>query len=110
MRLEVLMNSHRSNFSYRLALENTSTERIPFIPLHRRDLVTTDEGNKTFLDNQKINWNKFRLMGDILMVIVESQRNPYRDLRGNPAVERMILDAVICTNEDVSSSEITLLG
>lgn len=102
MRLELLMNSHRSNFSYRLALENTSTERIPFIPLHRRDLVTTDEGNRTFLENQKINWNKFQLMGDILMVIVESQRNPYRDLRGNVAVEKMILDAVISTNEDVS--------
>ncbi|KAF8460276.1 ras guanine nucleotide exchange factor domain-containing protein [Kalaharituber pfeilii] len=100
MRLELLMTSHRSNFSYRLALENTSTERIPFIPLHRRDLVTTDEGNKTFLDGQKINWNKFQLMGDILMVIVESQRNPYRDLKPIPAVERMILDAVISTNED----------
>ena len=102
MRLELLMNSHRSNFSYRLALENTSTERIPFIPLHRRDLVTTDEGNKTFLENQKINWNKFQLMGDILMVIVESQRNPYRDLRGNIMIEKMILEATISTNEDVS--------
>ncbi|RPB28042.1 ras GEF [Terfezia boudieri ATCC MYA-4762] len=100
MRLELLMNTHRSNFSYRLALENTSTERIPFIPLHRRDLVTTDEGNKTFLENQKINWNKFQLMGDILMVIVESQRNPYRDLRGNNMVEKMILEATISTNED----------
>lgn len=66
--------------------------------------MTTDEGNKTFLDNQKINWNKFQLMGDILMVIVESQRNPYRDLRGNAAVEKMILEAVISTNEDVSNS------
>ena len=97
------MNSHRSNFSYRLALENTSSERIPFIPLHRRDLVSTDQGNKTFLENQKINWNKFQLMGDILMVIIESQRNPYRDLRPNSVVEKMILDAVIITNDDVSS-------
>ena len=102
MTLEVLMGSHKSNFSYRLALENTSSERIPFIPLHRRDLVSTDEGNKTFLDGKMINWNKFQLMGDILMVIIESQRNPYKELTRNVVVEKMILEAVISTNDDVS--------
>ena len=71
--------------------------------------MTTDEGNKTFLENQKINWNKFQLMGDVLMVIVESQRNPYRDLRGNAVVEKMILEAVISTNEDVSYTECLLV-
>lgn len=102
MRLELLMAPHKSHFSYRLALDNTSSQRIPFIPLHRRDLVSADEGNKTFLqDGEKINWNKFHIMGDILMVIIKSQTNPYQTLTRNPTVEKLILDAVICTNDDV---------
>ncbi|RPB05463.1 ras GEF [Choiromyces venosus 120613-1] len=101
MRLELLMGTHMSHSKYRLAWENTSTERIPFIPLHRRDLVSADEGNRTFLaDGDKINWNKFQVMGDVLMVIVKSQATPYRELIRNHIVEKLITDAVLRMNDD----------
>lgn len=104
MRLELLMGTHMSHSKYRLAWENTTTERIPFLPLHRRDLVSADEGNRTFLqDGDKINWNKFQVMGDVLMVMAKSQATPYRDLSGNPTVERLIKEAVTSMNDDVSS-------
>lgn len=103
MRLELLMGTHMSHSKYRLAWENTSTERIPFIPLHRRDLVSADEGNRTFLaDGDKINWNKFQVMGDVLMVLVRSQATPYRDLARNHIVEKLITDAVVSMDDDVS--------
>ena|SRR5436189_4636173 len=101
--LELLMGTHRSHSSYRLALENTSTARIPFIPLHRRDLVSADEGNRTFMDDGiHINWRKFQVMGDILTVILKSQAAPYRDLQMNSLTEKLILDATISLNDDVS--------
>jgi len=97
------MGTHMSHSKYRLAWENTSTERIPFIPLHRRDLVSADEGNRTFLaDGDKINWNKFQVMGDVLMVLVRSQATPYRDLARNHIVEKLITDAVVSMDDDVS--------
>jgi len=101
MQLELLMGTHKSHSRYRLAWENTSKERIPFLPLHRRDLVSADEGNSTFLqDGQKINWNKFQVMGDVLMVVVQSQITPYKNLKGNPIVEKLINDAVLSMDDD----------
>lgn len=103
MRLELLMSTHKSHFAYRLAWENTSSHRIPFIPLHRRDLVSADEGNRTFLtENDRINWNKFQVMGEILQVISKSQATPYPDLQRNPIVEKLILDSIVSTSDDVS--------
>lgn len=102
MRLELLMGTHKSHSKYRLAWENTTTERIPFLPLHRRDLVSADEGNRTFLNGDKINWNKFQVMGDVLNTLSRSQATPYQNLNGNPIVERLIQDAVLTMNDDVS--------
>ncbi|KAL0640488.1 hypothetical protein Q9L58_000459, partial [Maublancomyces gigas] len=101
MRLELLMGTHMSHAKYRLAWDNTSSERVPFLPLHRRDLVSAEEGNRTFLqDGDKINWNKFQVMGDVLMVIVKSQATPYRDLCRNAVVDKLIVEAVSSMNDD----------
>jgi hypothetical protein len=54
MRLDILMGTGKSHFAYRLAWENSSGERIPYIPLHRRDLVTASEGNSTFVGDKKL--------------------------------------------------------
>jgi hypothetical protein len=103
MRLELLMSTHKSHFAYRLAWENTSQYRIPFLPLHRRDFVSADEGNRTFVqDGDRINWNKFQVMGEVLTVITKAQTTPYPNLQRNPVVEKLILDAVLNTNDDVS--------
>ncbi|KAF2131174.1 ras GEF [Dothidotthia symphoricarpi CBS 119687] len=52
MKLDILMGPQKSHFAYRLAWENSSGERIPYIPLHRRDLVSASEGNSTFLGDK----------------------------------------------------------
>lgn len=97
------MGTHKSHSKYRLAWENTFSERIPFMPLHRRDLVSADVGNRTFVqDGDKINWNKFQVMGDVLMILVRAQEMPYKDLKGNPVVEKLINDSVLKMNDDVS--------
>ncbi|ORY18775.1 ras guanine nucleotide exchange factor domain-containing protein [Clohesyomyces aquaticus] len=53
MKLEILMGTQKSYSAYRLAWENTSMYRIPYIPLHRRDLVSASEGNSTFVGDKK---------------------------------------------------------
>jgi hypothetical protein len=42
LKLEILMGTQKSHFAYRLAWENSSAERIPYLPLHRRDLVSAE--------------------------------------------------------------------
>ena len=53
LKLDILMGPQKSHFAYRLAWENSSGERIPYIPLHRRDLVSAAEGNSTFVGDKK---------------------------------------------------------
>ena len=104
MRLEILMSTQKSHFAYRLAWENTSARRIPFLPLHCRDLVTAEEGNRTFLGpgNDRINWKKFEMMGEIVASIRESQGIPYPHIHRNLDVQKLILDGRFSRDEDVS--------
>lgn len=49
---EVLMSTARGHWAYRFALDNTEQgdhPRIPFLPLHRRDLIVAESAGKTFL-------------------------------------------------------------
>lgn len=100
------MGTSKGHSKYRLAWDNTNSERIPFLPLHRRDLVSAEEGNKTWLqDGDKINWNKFQVMGEVMMVLIRSQETPYQEkmLSGNGTIEAMIKNAAAGMNDDVSS-------
>lgn len=105
MRLEILMGSSKSHFAYRLAWENTTGDRIPFLPLHRRDLVSAEEGNKTFSnDNEdRINWRKFEIMGDVIIGIQDSQGTGFQQLLRNSGIQRLILETKISKDEDVSA-------
>lgn len=100
------MGTQKSNFAYRLAWANTSSERIPFLPLHRRDLVFAEEGNRTYLsgDVERINWKKFDIMGDVIVGIQKSQGTPYPDISRNDEVQRLILDGIFSKDDDVSLS------
>lgn len=104
MRLEILMGTQKSHFAYRLAWENTTSEKIPFLPLHRRDIVSAEEGNRTFVgaDNNRINWKKFEVMGDVIYGIQRSQSMPYPQLYRNVDVQRLVLEAKFMKDEDVS--------
>jgi hypothetical protein len=53
LKLDILMGPQKSHSAYRLAWDNSSGERIPYVPLHRRDLVSASEGNSTFVGDKK---------------------------------------------------------
>lgn len=106
MRLEILMGTTKSHAAYRMGWSNTSKPRIPFLPLHRRDLVLAEEGNRTFIpgpDGDRINWKKFEVMGDVIVEIRKSQELPYQTIKENKAVQRQVLDGKFCKDDEVSS-------
>lgn len=105
MRLEILMGSQRSHFAYRLAWTNTPTQRIPFLPLHLRDLVLAEQGNRTYVagvEGERINWKKFEIMGEVIIGVQKSQEVPYPTINENEEVQRLVLDGRFCEDEDVS--------
>lgn len=81
------------------------SERIPFLPLHRRDLVSAEEGNATFVADSggRINWRKFEIMGDVILGVQESQGTPYPHIQRNVDIQRLVLDGRFSKDEDVSS-------
>ena len=98
------MGTQKSHSAYRLAWDNSSTPRIPFLPLHRRDLVSAEEGNRTFVgsDKTRINWRKFEVMGEVVVGLQLSQQNPYPHLNKFEDAERLILDIKLPADEEVS--------
>lgn len=110
MKLEILMSPTKSYGAYRLAWENSASERIPYLPLLRRDLVGSEEANRTFVGdekNGKINWKKFEIQGEVLVNMQKAQGMPYRNLVGprpQEMVRELVLDVKIVADEDVSRS------
>ncbi|KAF7719961.1 Uncharacterized protein PECH_005819 [Penicillium ucsense] len=102
MRLVILMSTSRSHSAYRLAWENSFSERIPFLPLHRRDLVSAEEGNKTFIGENKsrINWKKFEVMGEVVIGIQRSQKCPHPQAQRYDDIERLVLDCKLSGDEE----------
>jgi len=112
MRLEILMGTQKSHFAYRLAFENTASSRIPFLPLHRRDLVLAEQGNKTYVDSgegERINWKKFEIIGEVIVSIRKSQEVGYPTIARNEEVQRLVLDGRFCKDDDVSPKSLCLL-
>ncbi|KAH8818259.1 ras guanine nucleotide exchange factor domain-containing protein [Hyaloscypha sp. PMI_1271] len=93
-RLVILMGTQKSHFAYRLAWENSSLPRIPFIPLHRRDLVSAEEGSRTFVGAkaERINWKKFEVLSEVILPIMKSQVVPYPNLSKHDISRELILD------------------
>lgn len=104
-RLVILMGTQKSHFAYRLAWENSPLPRIPFIPLHRRDLVSAEEGSKTFVgpDGDRINWKKFEVLGEVLLPIMKSQGSAYPNLAKHDTARELILGCRMPTDEEVGS-------
>lgn len=93
---------------------------MPFLPLHRRDLVFAEAGNKTFagpaegaddgsstppllpplLGQRKINWPKFEVMGEVLAGIQRAQATPYSGFAVNEEVKALVLDGQIIKDDD----------
>jgi hypothetical protein len=115
MKLEILMSPQKSHAAYRLAWENTSGERIPYIPLHRRDLVAASEGNRTFFGedqsfkpgkdakqrSRRINWKKFEIMGDVVVGLQRAKEVPYPSFVRSDEVKSLVIDMELEKDEDV---------
>ncbi|KAI0484289.1 ras GEF [Xylariaceae sp. FL0804] len=102
-RLVLLMGTQKSHFAYRLAWENSPLPRIPFMPLHRRDLVSAEEGSVTFVGPQgnRINWRKFEVLGEVILPIMKSQGTPYPNLSKHDGARELILECLMPTDEEV---------
>ncbi|GAB7360457.1 hypothetical protein MBLNU230_g8411t1 [Neophaeotheca triangularis] len=105
MVLEILMSPTRSHSSYRLAWENSSSERIPYLPLHLRDLVSAEQGNKTFVagDEAAVNWKKFEIMGDVVVAVQKAQGSVYKGLggvKGHEGIRELLLDLRLVKDEE----------
>lgn len=105
-RLVLLMGTQKSHFAYRLAWENSPMPRIPFMPLHRRDLVSAEEGSRTFVGprGDRINWKKFEVLGEVLLPIMKSQGTPYQNLNRHEGSRELILDCRMFTDDEVCST------
>ncbi|RYP69474.1 hypothetical protein DL771_006126 [Monosporascus sp. 5C6A] len=101
-RLVLLMGTQKSHFAYRLAWENSPLPRIPFIPLHRRDLVSAEEGGQTLVgqEGDRINWKKFEILGEVLLPIMKSQGAPYPNLSKHDTARELILDCLMPTDDE----------
>jgi hypothetical protein len=104
-RLVLLMGSQKSHFAYRLAWENSPLPRIPFIPLHRRDLVSAEEGSRTFVgaSGDRINWKKFEVLSEVILPIMKSQVVPYPNLQKHDIARELILDCRMPVDDEVKS-------
>jgi hypothetical protein len=102
-RLVLLMGTQKSHFAYRLAWENSSLPRVPFIPLHRRDLVSAEEGSRTFVgaNGDRINWKKFEVLAEVLLPIMKSQVVPYPNLAKREPANELILDCRMYADDEV---------
>lgn len=102
-RLVLLMGTQKSHFAYRLAWENSPLPRIPFMPLHRRDLVSAEEGSMTFVgvEGDRINWKKFEVLGEVCLPIMKSQGTPYPNLTKHDVARELILDCLMPIDDEV---------
>ncbi|KAK8107160.1 ras guanine nucleotide exchange factor domain-containing protein [Apiospora kogelbergensis] len=110
-RLVLLMGTQKSHFAYRLAWENSPLPRIPFMPLHRRDLVSAEEGSMTFVgpEGDRINWKKFEVLGEVCLPIMKSQGTPYPNLTKHDVARELILDCLMPTDdEDIYQRSVTV--
>jgi hypothetical protein len=105
LRLTILMGHSRSHSAYRMAWENSFTERIPFLPLLRQDLTMASTANQTFIGNN-INWKKFEIMGESIVGVQGSLEHPYHfptRTSTSDHVISLLLNTKILEESEVSS-------
>lgn len=103
LRLKILMGHQKSHAAYRMAWDNSSSERIPFLPRIQEDLTKAASANATFV-GEKINWSKFEVMGETMIGVQRSQDQPYnfpdRTAKGYEIV-RLILETRVLQVDEV---------
>ncbi|RMD39657.1 hypothetical protein DV735_g5471, partial [Chaetothyriales sp. CBS 134920] len=105
LRLTILTSVSRSHAAYRMAWENSSAERIPFLPLLRQDLTMASTANPTFMGSN-INWKKFEIMGEAVVSVQRSLEQPYSFPRRSTASDltiKLILETQILDEPEDSA-------
>lgn len=117
MKLDILMSVQKGHFAYRMAWDNTTSARIPFLPLHLRDLIIAEQTNKTFIEgdgeqgdenSKKINWTKFDIIGGVLEEFQGAQSTPYTRFVPNEEIKNLLLKGKML-NEDQLYERSTLV-
>lgn len=107
LRLTILMGLSRGHAAYRLAWENSFNERIPFIPLLRQDLTLASNGMNTWVEKEgcekKINWRKFEVMGEVIVMIQNSQQSGFQFAAKDEDVVRLILETKVLEGSEDSA-------
>ena len=105
------MGLSRGHAAYRLAWENSFNERIPFIPLLRQDLTLASNGMSTWIagekqglgiEERKINWRKFEVMGEVIVMIQNSQMSGYKFGPRDEEIVKLILETRVLEGSEVS--------
>ncbi|GAA6001903.1 hypothetical protein JCM10207_002371 [Rhodosporidiobolus poonsookiae] len=73
--LNRLMAATKSFAAYRLALENSSINVIPYLGVHLQDITAVNEV-KSDLRDGKVNWSKFQQMGKSAAIVLDCARQP----------------------------------
>lgn len=83
--LDKLMNPNRSWREFRAALESSHLPALPYLGVFLTDLTFTEDGNKDFIEGNKVNWKKRQLLYKILSSLRRFQGVPYAIPIENPA-------------------------
>ncbi|KAG0237422.1 hypothetical protein BGW42_000998 [Actinomortierella wolfii] len=103
--LEKLMSSERSFAEYRAALKATKPPCIPYLGVHLGDLLSISEGNKDFRQDGSIHWQKFVLMSDVIMKVMEFQKVSY-EIEPDPFISRIITDTHVLDDEELYTKSV----
>ncbi|KAI1003312.1 hypothetical protein K3495_g4896 [Podosphaera aphanis] len=100
--LSTLMGTQDSHSAYRSAWDKSRLPRIPFIPLHRRDIVTAEKGSQTFIgvNEERINWKKFEVLSQVIVPIMKSQMVSYSSLQHSKHARELILDCKVIVDDE----------
>ncbi|CAJ0919894.1 10650_t:CDS:2 [Entrophospora sp. SA101] len=113
LNLVALMSTEKSFNNYRAALKSQSSRAhdeqigIPYLGIHLQDLLSIGEGNKNYQDDGKIHWNKFSLMGDIIIMMRKFQKSSY-NLKSNKFIEYFINDMPMLSDDDLYNKSLEL--
>ncbi|KAI9281645.1 ras guanine nucleotide exchange factor domain-containing protein [Sporodiniella umbellata] len=100
-RLEKLMSSDRSFCNYRHVLKQKShTPVIPYLGVHQQDLVSLAEANKDHRINGRIHWQKFLLIGNSILDVLQFQNKRHDWILPDPFVLYFIKHELQILTED----------
>lgn len=75
---ESLIDPSRNHRRYRLFISKMEPPIIPFMPLFLKDMTFAHEGNKTYIDNGLINFEKMQMVAQTLRTIRYCKSRPMK--------------------------------